>query len=154
MADLWLHRMSTTDASLMKTVLKDGTWQGTWCSNMRRYQRRRKSCKDFAKLGQEGPGCPESGCTWCRFAFPPDDGVVDGLKYGCWLQVDAGIAQREAAIIGTNHFGGFESGLGVGAKVMDDVPELEPVLEAVRGQDVFDHFGSEAMAGQSVASPN
>ena len=25
--------------------------------------------------------------------------------------------------------------------------ELEPVLKAVRGQDVLDHFGSETMAG-------
>ena len=55
-----------------------------------------------------------------------------------------GRAQCETTIIGTKHVGGFESGLGVGAKVMDDVPKL---VEAVRSQDVLDHFGSEAMAG-------
>ena len=58
-----------------------------------------------------------------------------------------GIAQWEATIIGQKHFGSFESGLGIGAKVMDDVPKLEPMLEAVRSQDVLDHFGSKAMAG-------
>ena len=57
------------------------------------------------------------------------------------------IAQRETTIIGTKHFGGFESGFGVGAKVMDDVPKLGPMLEAVRSQDVLDHLRSEAMAG-------
>ena len=30
---------------------------------------------------------------------------------------------------------------------MDDVPELEAMLEAIRGQDIFDHLGSEAKAG-------
>ena len=30
---------------------------------------------------------------------------------------------------------------------MDDVPELEAMLEEIRGQDIFDHLGSEAMAG-------
>ena len=40
--------------------------------------------------------------------------------------------QQETTIIGTKHFGGFESGFGVGAKVMDDVPKLGPMLEAVQ----------------------
>ena len=58
------------------------------------------------------------------------------MVLGCWLQVD-------------EHFGGLKSGLGVGAKVVDDMPELEPMLEAVGSQNVLDHFGSEAMAGST-----
>ena len=95
----------------------------------------------------------EVQCTWGRPAFPPDDGVVNGLKskgtiwflnVGC--KSTKGVAQRETTFVGTEHFGGLKSGFGVGTKVVDDVPELEAVLEAVRSQDVFDHLGSEAMA--------
>ena len=39
-----------------------------------------KFLQRFCQVETEGTRCPESGCTWCRFAFPPDDGVVDGLK--------------------------------------------------------------------------
>lgn len=35
----------------------------------------------FCQVGTEGPGCPKSGYPWCRFAFPPNDGVADGQ--GC-----------------------------------------------------------------------
>ena len=53
----------------------------------------------------------------------------------------------KTTIIGTKHFGGFNSGLGVGAEVVDDMPsQLRPVLKSIRRQDVFDHLGSKAMA--------
>ena len=52
--DLWLQRMSTTDACLMKAVLRD-----------------------VAYYRAEGPKCPKS---WSRLPCPPDDGVFDGLQ--------------------------------------------------------------------------
>ena len=66
---------------------------------------------------------------------------------GCWLQVDEGQSTKGEHHHWIEAFGGLECGFGVGAKVMDDVPELEAMLEAVRRQDIFDHLGSEAMAG-------
>ena len=32
---------------------------------------------------------------------------------------------------------------------MDELPEMEPVLEAIRGQDVLDHLGSEAVVSSA-----
>ena len=71
-------------------------------------------------------------------SFPPSDGVVNGLecKSAVWF-LDVGckatksIAQGETPIIGSKHFGCLESGFGVGAQVMDQVPELEAMLETV-----------------------
>ena len=71
-------------------------------------------------------------------------GPIWFLNVGCKLT--KGVAQRETTFVGAKHFGGFKSGFGVGTKVVDDVPELEAMLEAIRRQDVFDHLGSEAMA--------
>ena len=55
----------------------------------------------------------------------------------------------EATFIGSKHLGGFKSGLGVGTKIVDELPEMEPVLETIRGQDVLDHLGSEAVTSSA-----
>ena len=57
----------------------------------------------------------------------------------------------EATFIGSKHLGGFKSGLGVGTKIVDELPEseMEPVLETIGGQDVLDHLGSEAVVSSA-----
>ena len=40
-------------------------------------------------------------------------------------------------------------GFGVGARIVDAVPKMKSVLEPVRGQNVLDHFRSEAMTGST-----
>ena len=43
------------------------------------------------------------------------------------------------------HSGGVKSGLRVGAQIVDEIPQVESILESVRGQNGFDGCGSETM---------
>ena len=71
----------------------------------------------------------------------------------CWLQVDeVPIAQSETTFVRSKHFGSLKFSFGVGTKIVNDVPELEPVLKTVRSQDVLDYLGSEAMASPTPES--
>ena len=70
----------------------------------------------------------------CRFSVPPLDGGVDGIQgkgaerlldVGC--QATEGIAESEATVIRSQHFGLFESGLGVGPQRVYNGPESQTV---------------------------
>ena len=55
----------------------------------------------------------------------------------------------EAPFLRSKHLGGVKSGLGVGAKIVDEVPQMKPVLEAVGGQNVFDDLRGEAVTSSA-----
>ena len=55
----------------------------------------------------------------------------------------------ETPFLGTKQFGGVKSGFGVGTKIVDEVPQMKPILEAVRGQNGFDDLWSEAVTSSA-----
>ena len=108
-------------------------------------------------FGQVGTHCPrgtECSSPWCRFPFPPDNGIVDGLKrkgsvglldIGC--QPTQGIAKVKSPFLRSQHASGVKTGFCVGAQVVDKIPEVKTILESVGGQNGFDDRGSETMTG-------
>ena len=91
---IWLQRMSTTEACLMKIVLKDGTWQGTWFSRTRRCHCRKKRRREFANSRLNVHGAPEvrkhevlafpSTMQWCcRWLAGRESDMVLGFWH--WL---------------------------------------------------------------------
>ena len=49
-----------------------------------------ETLKGLGKVGTESPRCSRSRCPWGRFSFPPNNGVIYGLKsyrlrYGSWM---------------------------------------------------------------------
>ena len=55
----------------------------------------------------------------------------------------------ETPFLGTKQFGGVKSGFGVGTKIVDEVPQMKPILEAVRGQNVFNELRGEAVTSSA-----
>ena len=101
------------------------------------------------KIWGQRPWGPECRSPWSRFSVPLYGGV-DGIQgQGAEMLLDVicqateGIAESEATIIGSQHFGLFESGLGVGPQRVYDGPESQAVLKPFRGQDSTDNAGSE-----------
>ena len=95
----------------------------------------------------------------CRFSVPPLDGGVDGIQgkgaerlldVGC--QATEGIAESEATVIRSQHFGLFESGLGVGPQRVYNGPESQTVLKPFRGQDPANKARSELVFGATPKS--
>ena len=92
------------------------------------------------------------GAGWVP--FPPNHGVVDGLKgkgseglLDVGGQPTQGIAKVKSPFLGSKHAGGVKTGFGVGAQVVDKIPEVKTILESVGGQNGFDDRGSETMTG-------
>ena len=106
----------------------------------------------FGQVGTHCPGGMKGRSSGCWFPFPPDDGVVDGLK-GKGLvglldiggQPTQGITKVKPPFLGSKHASGVKTGFGVGAQVVDKIPEVKTILESVGGQNGFDDRGSETM---------
>ena len=121
---------------------------------MRRYHCRRAPWRVLARLGLIAQGARKGRSSGCWFPFPPNDGVVDGLKgkgsvglLDIGGQPTQGITKVKSPFLRSKHASGVKTGFGVGAQVVDKIPEVKTILESVGGQNGFDDRGSETMTG-------
>ena len=106
------------------------------------------------KIWGQRPWGPECRSLGCRFAVPPLDGGVDGIQgqgaerlLDVVCQATEGIAESEATVIGSQHFGVFESGLGIRSQRVYNGPKTKTILKPFRGQDLSDKIWSELVFG-------
>ena len=89
MACLWLQSMSRTAACLMKTVLKEGVWHGTWWSNIWRCHWRRNFFNCDWRFGERDQGARKADALGagfpCHHLIDASMAVKDSVRKGSWV---------------------------------------------------------------------
>ena len=63
-----------------------------------------------------------------------------------------GVAEGDATLVGSKKLARLETSFCVGAKIMDEVPQLETVLESIRGQDILDDLWRKSVTSTAPKS--
>ena len=79
MADLWLHRR-INHGGMFGEDFEGRHMTRDVVFDHAAVPLTEEALQRLGKVRAHHPWCPESGCRRRRFAFPPHDGVVDGLE--------------------------------------------------------------------------
>ena len=88
-ACLWLQRMSRTAECLIKTVLKEGVWQGIWWSNIWKCHWRRNFFSCYWRFGERDQGALKADALGagfpCHHLMVASMAVRDNVRKGSWV---------------------------------------------------------------------